>query len=74
MHGINREQNMQGTADERGGVRRVIIRYADGRTINVMPDARRKQFSGDDAKEFRKILDKASTELEWADVSSRPTM
>lgn len=65
---------MQGTPDTRGGVERVIIRYADGRSLTVVPDARRKRFSGDDAKELRKILDKASTELEWADVSSRPTM
>lgn len=74
MHGINRKQNIQESTDARGGVHRVVIRYSDGRTITVVPDARREKFSEDDAKELRKLLDKASTELEWADVSSRPTM
>lgn len=74
MHGINRTQKLQGAADARGGVQRVVIRYADGRTTTVVPDARREMFSEDDAKELRKVLDKASSELEWADVSSRLTM
>jgi hypothetical protein len=65
---------MNGDAGSRGGVRRIIIRYTDGRTVNVMPDARRKTFSEDDVKELRKILDRASSTVEWADVSSRETM
>lgn len=73
MHGLRREQNIQGSPGTRGGVLRVVIRYTDGRTVTVVPDARREKFSEDDAKEFRKILDTASTTLEWADVSSRPT-
>jgi hypothetical protein len=74
LHGILRKQNMNGDAGSRGGVRRIIIRYTDGRTVNVMPDARRKTFSEDDVKELRKILDRASSTVEWADVSSRETM
>lgn len=74
MHGINRERNMKDSANIHGAVERVVIRYADGRTINVVPDARRKRFSEDDARELRKLLDKASSDLEWADVSSKTTM
>lgn len=74
MHGIVRKQNINGAPGERGGVKRIVIRYADGRTFNVFPDARRKTFSADDVKELRKILDKASATAEWADISSRPTM
>ncbi len=73
MHGIDRKQNIQGDPEAGGGVRRFVIRYADGRTVNVVPDAKREKFSEDDAKELRKILDKASTELEWADISSHST-
>ncbi len=74
MHGILRKQEIKGAPGARGGVRRIVIRYADGRTVNVVPDAKRKTFSEDDAKELRKIFDKASATIEWADVSSRETM
>lgn len=74
LHGIKRERKLQGPSENRGGVRRVVVRYADGRTVNIMPDAGRKAYSEDDVKELKKILEKASTDLEWADVSSRPTM
>lgn len=74
MHGILRKQDTTSPPGARGGVRRIVIRYTDGRTVNVVPDAKRKTFSEDDAKELRKIFAKASATLEWADVSSRPTM
>lgn len=65
---------MNGDPAARGGVRRIVIRYADGRTVNVVPDAKRRTFSEDDVKELRKVFAKASSAVEWADVSSRPTM
>lgn len=74
MHGIKRERNLQGPSEARGGIRRIVIRYSDGRTVNVMPDASRKAFSEDDVKEFKAILDKASSTVEWEEVANRATM
>lgn len=74
LHGIKRERKLQGPSENRGGVRRVVIRYTDGRTVNVVPDAERGMFSEDDVKEFKKILDHASEKSEWAELSTRPTM
>lgn len=73
LHGIQRERTMK-EPGKTGGIQRVVIRYTDGRTVNVMPDAKRKTFSEDDAKELRKVFDAASSTAEWAELSTRSTM
>lgn len=74
LHGLSREQKIQSTAGERGGIRRIVIRYSDGRKVNVMPDAERKTFSEDDAKELKKIFADASSSVEWAELAKRASM
>ena len=54
-----------------GGITKIIIRYSDGRVLNFVPDARREAFSEDDILELKKVLDRASSAAEWADISTR---
>jgi hypothetical protein len=49
----------------------VVVRYSDGRVLNFVPDARRTVFSEDDMLELKKVVSRASSASEWADVSSR---
>ena len=63
---------MQGSPGSRGGIRRIVVRYSDGRVLNFDADAGRETFSEDDILEFKEILDKASAKAEWADISARP--
>lgn len=74
LHGIKREQNISSNTENRGGIKCITIRYRDGRVVNVVPDASRKTFSEDDAKELKKILDKGSSILEWEEMSNRISM
>jgi hypothetical protein len=41
MHGIQRERRHSSRHDTGVGVSRVVVRYADGRVMNFVPDARR---------------------------------
>ncbi len=70
MHGIERTRKMQGPLERQGGIRRIVVRYSDGRVLNFDADAGRETFSEDDILEFKKILDKASAKAEWADMST----
>ncbi len=54
------------------GVTRVVVRYSDGRVMNFVPDAGRDAFSEDDMLEMKKVLSKASSTAEWAEISSGP--
>ncbi|AHY46538.1 Hypothetical Protein RradSPS_1255 [Rubrobacter radiotolerans] len=74
LHGIKRERNTSGNVEARGGIVRITIRYKDGSTTTVVPDAGRKTFSEDDAKELKKVLDSAASRLEWEEKSRRLTM
>lgn len=74
LHGIKRDSQVREGYGERGGIKRITIRYKDGRTFTVVPDAGRKNFAEDDVKELKKIFDKAASYLEWAEVSTRDTM
>ncbi len=74
MHGIERIRKMQGPPEPDNGIARIIVRYADGRVLNFIPDAGREAFSEDDILELKKMLDKASSTAEWAEVSERGTM
>ena len=72
MHGIERTRQMQGSVEGQGGIRRIVVRYSDGRVLNFDADAGRETFSEDDILEFKEILDKASAKAEWAEISARP--
>jgi hypothetical protein len=72
VHGIERTRKMQGPVEREGGIRRIVVRYTDGRVLNFDADAGRETFSEDDILEFKEILDKASAKAEWAEISARP--
>ncbi len=72
MHGIERTRKMQGSVEQKAGIRRIVVRYSDGRVLNFDPDAGRETFSEDDILEFKEILDRASAKAEWAETSARP--
>jgi hypothetical protein len=72
MHGIERTRKMQGSLERQSGIRRIVVRYSDGRVLNFDPDAGRETYSEDDILEFKEILDRASAKAEWAEVSTRP--
>lgn len=74
MHGIERTRKMQGPPNPDNGIARFVVRYADGRVLNFVPDGGADVFSEDDILELKKMLDKASSTAEWAEVSERGTM
>ena len=71
MHGIERHREMSGPAGSQGGITRVVVRYADGRILNFVADARRPAFSEDDMLELKKVIDRACSAAEWADINTR---
>ena len=71
MHGIQRSGGPDDPPETRGGITKVVVRYSDGRVLNFVPDARREAFSEDDMLELKKVVSRASSASEWADVSSR---
>ncbi len=71
MHGIQRTRKAHGPAENGVGVNRVVVRYSDGRVMNFVPDAGRDAFSEDDMLELKKVLDRASSASEWADINTR---
>ncbi|MDQ4128906.1 MAG: hypothetical protein M3151_13335 [Actinomycetota bacterium] len=71
MHGIQRERRRTGEGATGVGVSRVVVRYADGRVMNFVPDARRPSFHEDDVLELKKILSRAASDAEWADINTR---
>ena len=62
---------MSDPAGSQGGISRVVVRYADGRVLNVVADARRPAFSEDDLLELKKVIDRAASAAEWADINTR---
>ena len=70
MHGIQRSSEMKDPAGAQGGITKVMVRYPDGRLLTFVPDARREAFSEDDMLELKKVLSKASSAAEWADIST----
>ena len=71
MHGIQRERRHSSRHDTGVGVSRVVVRYADGRVLNFVPDARRSSFHEHDVLELQKIMDRASSSAEWSDINTR---
>lgn len=71
MHGIQRSGGTNDPPEARGGITKVMVRYSDGRVLNFVPDAGREAFSEDDMLELKKVLDRASSAAEWANISPR---
>lgn len=71
MHGIQRTRKAHGPIEGGVGVTRVVVRYSDGRAMNFVPDAGRKAFSEDDMLELKKVIGRASSTAEWADINTR---
>jgi hypothetical protein len=69
MHGIYRKRDLnESSQSSHEDINRVVVRYADGRTLNFMPEAGRENFSEDDMLELKKILTRASSTAEWAEL------
>ena len=69
MHGIYRKRDLnENSQSSYEDINRVVVRYADGRTLNFIPEAGRENFSEDDMLELKKILTRASSTAEWAEL------
>ncbi len=71
MHGIQRTRKAQSPVEGDVGVTRIVVRYSDGRVMNFVPDANRNAFSEDDMLELKKVISRASSTSEWADINTR---
>ena len=70
MHGITRTRNLrEGTEPSYAYIRRIEVRYSDGRVRSFMAEGGREFFSQDDTKTVQKLLNKTSATAEWADLS-----
>lgn len=72
MHGIIRDKNFEQNSDQtsEANIARVVVRYADGRTLTFIPEAGRENFSEDDMNELVKVLQRASSTAEWSEAGS----
>ncbi len=72
MQGIVRTRNLkEGTDPKYTNIRRIEVRYSDGRIVRFVPEAGREFFSKDDSSQLVKVLTKSSSIMEWAEVSER---
>jgi hypothetical protein len=70
VHGIERTREMRDPSGAQGGITKIMVRYSDGRVLNFVPDARREAFSEDDILELKKVLDRATSAAEWAEIGT----
>jgi hypothetical protein len=72
MHGIVRERNFDQDTSETShiDINQVVVRYSDGRTLAFVPEAGRENFSEDDMRELVKVLERAYSAAEWAEVGN----
>jgi hypothetical protein len=71
LHGIVLETGTaSGSSDERyARMPKSTVRYADGRTVIFVPEARHQFFDEDDALKLAEILQKASQIAEWSGIA-----
>lgn len=70
MHGIVRTRNLnrESTEPRYTNIRRIEVRYTDGRDLCFVPEAKREFFSGEDSNQLGRVLTTASSTVEWAHV------
>jgi hypothetical protein len=68
MHGIISQKNYHGDQANYTELCRVVVHYADGRTVTFVPEAGREGFSEDDVHQLVKVLAQASSAAEWAEA------
>jgi hypothetical protein len=68
MHGIERTRKLQNELPQSTRVVRIVFRYTDGRTLTFIPEAGREAFIEDDMIELDKVLEQASSTVEWAEI------
>ncbi len=69
MHGIIRHQNLKEDSDGKfTKIRRIEVRYTDGRVVRYIPEGRREFFSKDDSGQLVSIFTAASSNAEWASL------
>jgi hypothetical protein len=73
MHGIIRQRQV-GNNSSIFRLNEVVVRYGDGRALTFVPEAGRENFSEDDLHELVKVLQRASSVAEWAEVSENPNI
>jgi hypothetical protein len=67
MHGITRTRSVERGSEPRyTKVRRIVVRYVNGRTVAFVPESGREDFSEDDMLELAKVFTRASSAVEWA--------
>lgn len=72
MHGIVRTRNLkEGTDPRYTNIRRIEVRYSDGRVVRFVAEGGREFFSSDDSGQLVEVLTKASSIAEWAQLSER---
>lgn len=74
MHGIIRQRQIDDQSSSIFRLSEITVHYGDGRTLTFVPEAGRQNFSEDDLHEFVKVLQKASSIAEWAEVSENPNV
>ena len=62
---------MSRAAGSQGGITKVMVRYSDGRVVNFVADARRPTYSEDDLLELKKVISRAASTAEWAEINTR---
>ncbi len=70
MHGIVRVRNFEQSSNATSyvDIKQVVVRYSDGRRLTFLPEVGRENFSEDDMRELVKVLTRASSTAEWAEV------
>ncbi len=74
MHGIIRQRQIDNQNSSVFRLNQIVVRYGDGRTLTFVPEAGRENFSEDDLHELVKVLQRASSVAEWAEVSENPNI
>lgn len=69
MHGISRDRDLGGPLPSNSLIKRVVVRYSDGRTLSFHPEAERDFYSEDDIEDLVHVLDHASGVAEWTNAS-----
>ncbi len=74
MPGIERKRSLKEAGAKPPSyrhVRRIRVHYSDSRTVSFRPEGGKQFFNQDDLKQLVRVLDRASSTAEWAEVSGQ---